>query len=160
MKSFAFLLLVLCASNVLARHGHRHKSEHSSSSSSSAASSSSSSSSDPDDDSSVATTTAPGQCLNFPPLHVVKDKHRAKCGKGKRRVVLERTCYTPMKEVCISKNVFKGKETVFCRKNIPTCNCDENQTCIRMDRTDYRCQEAVCVAKIDDHEVIHDRPLR
>jgi hypothetical protein len=65
-----------------------------------------------------------------------------------------------MKEVCMRKEIYKGKERLICKKNIPHCNCKATETCVRTERTDYRCQEAVCVPRIADEDQIYDRQLR
>ena len=122
---------------------------------SSVVSSSSSSSDDVDDNSRSISTTA-DECVTCP-AHRVRGKH---CEKGYRRIVLERTCFTCMKEICIRKQIYKGEERLICKKNIPLCDCNDDETCVKVPRTDYRCQEAVCVPKIAGAEVIHDRLLR
>lgn len=119
-----------------------------------AASVSSSSSSSSESDSSVATNVVP--CIKCPPLRI---ENVDNCSKGYRRVVLERTCYTCMREVCIKKKYLKGEESLICKKNIPHCDCKKKETCVRTPRTDFRCQEALCVNKIGEADELNDYPL-
>lgn len=120
-------------------------------------SSSSSSSEDIDDTSSVGSHDGNAAHCVTCPLTRIRKPH---CSKGTRPVMLERTCYTCMKQTCLPKKIVHGEEKLICNKKILHCDCDDNETCVRIPRTEFRCEEIVCIPKINTIDEIRDREMR